>query len=931
RKLGKHYVGYGNGLKNVGIFMELSKLFISYEKQIDGRIKTDAWLDLSKMFDDDHGWFLTDGEPRGKPLVLAQALDPAALRAKEAAQRKALREKVSALARIKKAVLLFHSNIEKESASLSSDRKFLYETALKATERIMNDDFRSLEYYSEESLNEIAVNQSFEEIFEAIVYEDVISQEAWDEDRLADGAMLVYLSARLHELFSLPSEFSYKEKGENLLFYGAEEGASPYLRAVYDKEGNEISTFEYDKKTRALTFLSTLNLETGEKIQCRRVSDIEYAIHIGEQKKGTLHVWQPQDPVKNNNEDSTLYPLQISLHLDWQLHKKGIGVSVLNALMFAADGKAYVYDDNVFNPAMFRISNRACKDLELLCNNEWVLVSENRGAYRFLNEFVLVDPKLRYRDYEIRPYLDSGTERTGPPILNFRVMAYYSELLKKIFFRIRVEGKEEERLEEKFIFIHPTNGKEITIFIEKNTITLKYTNGALVRDLGVFYKEPLTVVMTPDPILMFKAREGSIQWYKAGSRIRIIPPEKQEANIFAQAKEAKEKNQRSSGPGKASQEEKSEKEREEPCVFSLAIPLDLSFRNEIVSIAENKGIEIIPLPDLAGESLIRALEEELNVRGKRTICMLLDREAMEEMAILSPDGAISKDSLASVLDTFIIENGINWMREQRVHGEKQFLGMAKLFVKTLPRIKSNSLDEKSLYEIAVDNIHRRCGTGEHTATPEEKERLLSSFLGEKNNFMSIAVQSPADMRLLANVMEDVGISKQLASKTLHIRMLDKEIGRENLDRYLAMTGLGEYIDNKNISICSGEETINDVLEKMKMLFGENITSCGKIVIGATKTLVKDEGDLDVLNKNENVFYLEMAEEENNKTGLVTQLFFNMMAFIRADEMADWTKNAIKPSKKHQRWYFYYPPIDENIWQEIKPEIDRYNRYVYSKA
>jgi len=319
--------------------------------------------------------------------------------------------------------------------------------------------------------------------------------------------------------------------------------------------------------------------------------------------------------------------------------------------------------------------------------------------------------------------------------------------------------------------------------------------------------------------------------------------------------------------------------------------------------------------------------EKLNegTKGRRVITLLLDWEGINRMFV---GGRARANDVNEIIIEFAKKAqqdiiplthpeiaGINETNIDKIDSVDTLRGIMPIYARLLPEIESLDLMSKSVYDMRINNYHR-LAVPEDVLSNEARE-YLKEISQKETRYASISARSAADLRLIANAIRDMGLTKEAASKLIQVRLTDANIDKDNLPEYMKATGIDQYLEEGNIvNVTNRKLTLKSTLEVVRETFGD--AQDGQIVIGDTEMLVT-EGEEKLLQGANTPVYVQMQGP-----GIASQLLLTMIEIVAND--GEISAELGKVEKQGAlNWYVYLPNIEKVDYNALQKEIEHYEQ------
>jgi len=341
--------------------------------------------------------------------------------------------------------------------------------------------------------------------------------------------------------------------------------------------------------------------------------------------------------------------------------------------------------------------------------------------------------------------------------------------------------------------------------------------------------------------------------------------------------------------------------------------------------------EFIPLEEVDSDKMFQEFEEK--TEGVATVGAILDKGVLSDMEVFKPDTedetktdfhinefeGIIGDSVQAAREYSVELGNLDLSKEKILSmSEAKIRGLIVLYSRILP-LESLKLMQQSAYNLSMDNISTK-----YFDKNMLKTGLTKAFIDkdkEDQQYVSIAANGAADLRLIANTLNEMGFDKQATSKFLQIRLRDENVTLENKDKFLEATGLVDYISLDNVILTSSEDdTLEEAIETVKITFGEDI-DVSRITLGDTQNIIVTAEDESLIRLDKGPRFVQMQGN-----GIVSQLLITTMKI--ADDESD-IENVKLMDGFGKNWYIYLPAIDRVDYDRIQKEMDKYNAFVVS--
>ncbi|MFH1798647.1 MAG: hypothetical protein ABH844_04855 [Candidatus Omnitrophota bacterium] len=398
---------------------------------------------------------------------------------------------------------------------------------------------------------------------------------------------------------------------------------------------------------------------------------------------------------------------------------------------------------------------------------------------------------------------------------------------------------------------------------------------------------------------------------------------------------------------------------------------------------KTEGVEIIGLKGDSENDIVRQLNKK--TEGKKAVVFILDEDALREIKFISNsrsellaqgenvvvDKAYVNFSCFDYSFLQLLENLVRTARKDilplmdegkrgRTEGlttksvKKAFAKMEKITkrqqeewgkkVKVLTRIlpmESLELIDKSAYAIPINKWYGAV-VGSDNVSAEVK-----SFAGRggmtyahAQKYISVSAYDLADLRFIANTINELGINSEKASEFIHVRLRNDNVKDiASLERCMKSTGLDGYLDIKNVDIVGEREEMSfgKIMKMVTDRFGmsEDPIRDNQIVVGSTRELVLTDFDKGLLSTERGFsapLFIQMQGE-----GIVSQLLLAMLEIVENRDISDnlGQMNSLKESsisgKKGLNVYIFIPNTKAIDFNAMMEDIRRYEADVKTMA
>lgn len=349
----------------------------------------------------------------------------------------------------------------------------------------------------------------------------------------------------------------------------------------------------------------------------------------------------------------------------------------------------------------------------------------------------------------------------------------------------------------------------------------------------------------------------------------------------------------------------------------------------------NSGIDRVARLDGFGdrEAMLRKLSKE--TQGKKVICILLDETALKELAIRDSKGNIDMEKFMDTArefakkaqkDIFRLTHPelarLNSKTVKEIDDASKLKGVLSIYARTLREVKSLELADKSIYDERLSDLDAVLFSKVKMSKESESfiQKMATDVCGGNDmRYISVSAGSAADMRFIADALDKMGQDKQKASKFIQVRVSDKNVTDENLDKYLERTGLGAYLARENVKIVStaNELKLEETIGIVQQTFGSGINT-GHIFIGDARDVMEE--DKTTLREKNAPVYVQMQGE-----GTASQLLRAMIELAASgdDRKSKMRIKGLGIITRKDGYYIFLPDIRAIDVDLLREEIKNY--------
>jgi len=314
-------------------------------------------------------------------------------------------------------------------------------------------------------------------------------------------------------------------------------------------------------------------------------------------------------------------------------------------------------------------------------------------------------------------------------------------------------------------------------------------------------------------------------------------------------------------------------------------------------------------------------ELSAHTAGKKTIAGIIDVD--DQMKLFDIRDALAELKTKAVKDILELANPeITALTEEKIRAINdisELENIMKIYVRLLPEIAALDIASKSIYEMRMDDIRTDILSGIELSDTAAGA-IKSGFNETQHKIVSVPARNVADGRFLANDIRKMGLTKEEASAFIHVRLINENFDTEqDKERYLKITGLGEYLSSDNVVIMvETDMTLETALDSVKQTFGQG-TPNDSIAIGDTKDLLyEDSIALKMMKSEDAPIYVWMEGE-----GIISQLLLAMIEIIANDGRININLGTVRSLPGYNQ--YIYIPNTKAI--DFRTEIEAYERYV----
>ena len=371
--------------------------------------------------------------------------------------------------------------------------------------------------------------------------------------------------------------------------------------------------------------------------------------------------------------------------------------------------------------------------------------------------------------------------------------------------------------------------------------------------------------------------------------------------------------------------------------IALGIPWalyeELKIRDLEYKLQKRTGVDsFIPLRPSTREEMLEELYNK--TRNGKVIAAIIDNDLIWKGGMLEDTGEINAEKLEIMMRDFarkiekdvirLMNPEVAAMNEETVRmimESRKFREVVNVYARLLPEADSLGLADKSIFDFRLVSINEEIlSKFEQTNNVKRFIRMVKHH--ETGKYVSVSARNLADMKFIASAMHNMYFSKNAASKFLQVRILDKNVTEENLDRYMKNTGLDKYLERSNVVLASSEDmSLEEIIEKVKETFGD--AENDRIAVGATRDLVRSDADRALLKAGKAPIYVEMQEESGEEDGIASQLLYALIEVMCNDGKIPEALGRLIVMKGYKNWFIFLPNMEMVDVEALRKEMENY--------
>ncbi|MGB2600418.1 MAG: hypothetical protein WBD12_00220 [Candidatus Omnitrophota bacterium] len=370
-------------------------------------------------------------------------------------------------------------------------------------------------------------------------------------------------------------------------------------------------------------------------------------------------------------------------------------------------------------------------------------------------------------------------------------------------------------------------------------------------------------------------------------------------------------------------------------VYDELMDLDVNMKK----LGQRTGItNFVRIQEGDREAMIEELKSK--TRGAKSVLALLDSRELpvnphtddiDFQELEKIIGAFAKEAQTDIIELMHPElTKMNAETVRKIGNVDRLRYVVGVMARIIPEGECFDLNEKSIYDIRIDNIYNM----HRVDYTEQARRYLEGirrqpYAQDDRRYLVTAVDKAMDLKLLANsirerreAMEVIGRDSDPVKDIVIVK--NQHIAYD-LDRVLKETELGEYLSKDDIIIVGENETLNaeDLLGMVNEKTGLSLQR-SQIALGAKEGVINvdmnkaEVRELFSEGKKDSMLLVQM------KGGLASQLY-RMMIEIAAngDKRVEWAGDTLE-KVKGLKVYTYLPKMEKI---DLEAEIENYERYI----
>ena len=384
--------------------------------------------------------------------------------------------------------------------------------------------------------------------------------------------------------------------------------------------------------------------------------------------------------------------------------------------------------------------------------------------------------------------------------------------------------------------------------------------------------------------------------------------------------------------------------------------------DNVVELCSRTGIQrLVPiLSDNPGEMI-----SELNkaTMGEKGLSALIDPSATEEILVMLKMGKADVLQLLGTLEPIMRDFAVKAEKDivrlmnpekanitteellQKIRKEgvdiNEYNSILSVHARILPEMESLELADKSIFDMRINNLNTKilatfvlsggamamlqdisalplAEVTMEKAPAADAQPLINDVEKNEKRYVSVSARNLAEMRCIGEGIRRMGLDKERASAFIQVRVTDSNVTEENLDRFLEDTGLGLYLERKNVVIVDLDGmTLEKTLEKARETFGD--VGYDQIAIGASENLITD-GEEAILKGEKAPVYVQM-----DGPGIASQLLYATIEILANGSQIPAALGKISVRDGFKTWFVFLPNMKAVNIDELRKEIDNYER------
>jgi hypothetical protein len=370
-------------------------------------------------------------------------------------------------------------------------------------------------------------------------------------------------------------------------------------------------------------------------------------------------------------------------------------------------------------------------------------------------------------------------------------------------------------------------------------------------------------------------------------------------------------------------------------VYDELMDLDVNMKK----LGERTGItNFVRIQEGNTEAMIDELKRK--TRGAKSVLALLDSR---ELPVDPHTDDIDFQELERIITAFAREaqtDIIELMHPELTHMNEETVRkignvdrlryVVSVMARIIPEGECFDLNEKSIYDIRIDNIYNM----HRVDYTQQARRYLEGirrqpYAQDNRRVLVTAVDKAMDLKLLANSIKERREAMEVVNResdpVRDIVIVKNQHVAYDLDRVLKETELGKYLTKDDIIVLEGNEALKaeNIMDMVNEKTGMNYEP-GQIALGAKEGVINvdmnkaEVRDLFSESKDNSMLLVQLRD------GLASQLY-RMMVEIAAngDKRVEWAGETLEKVSGY-KVYTYLPRIEKI---DLEAEIENYERYI----